>query len=164
MSITLKTASKSFTVDKKDVKGSAYIQSLIEEGETEIELPSDVPEAAIELVIEWLKEHSDNLLPRIERPLTKPLAEVLTREFDKNFLKKVIPDESSPALLIAVVKAANVLSIKDLTQFGAAAIASIVRGKKAEEIRKIFGLKDDFTEAEKAALAAEAAFVTPNPK
>lgn len=163
MSITLKTASgsKSITVDKKDVKGSQYITELVEAGETDIEIPSDVPEAAVDLVIEWLKQHSEVPLPRIERPLTKPLAEVLTGEFDKKFLERVVPDASNPALLIALTKAANVLTIKDLTQFGAAAIASIVRGKTAEELRAIFALKDDFTADEKKALDAEAKFVVP---
>eukprot|EP00742_Colponemidia_sp_Colp-10_P011711 GILJ01013052.1.p1 GENE.GILJ01013052.1~~GILJ01013052.1.p1 ORF type:complete len:160 (+),score=49.42 GILJ01013052.1:49-528(+) len=158
MSITLKTASKSFTIDKKNVKGSQYLSELVEAGESEITLPSDVPEVSVDLVLEWLGEHSEVPLPRIERPLTKPLAEVLAKEFDKNFLKKVIPDETKPALLLALVKAANVLAIKDLTQFGAAAIASIVRNRTSDELRGIFALKDDFTSDEKKALEAEKSF------
>ena len=49
-----------------------------------------------------------------------------------------------------IILASNYLDIKPLLELGCAKIATFIKGKSAEEIRKTFGIVNDFTPEEEA--------------
>ena len=51
--------------------------------------------------------------------------------------------------------AANYLDIKKLLDLCCKNVANMIKGKTAEEIRKTFNIKNDFTEEEEAAVRKE---------
>ena len=66
--------------------------------------------------------------------------------------------------MFELILAANYLDIKMLLDLSCAKVASMIKGKSPEEIRKTFNIKNDFTPEEEAAtLAAAAAAVPPKP-
>lgn len=128
-------------------------------------IPDVITDYALDRVAEWVRVHSEGKrLPRLERPLTKPLRELLTAEFDKDFLNSLAPDDSGSDPkkideLLQVAHAANVLKIADLGHLCAAEVASIVRGKSTEQLRTIFGLVDNFTPEERKVIQEEEKYV-----
>ena len=57
--------------------------------------------------------------------------------------------------LIDVVVASNFLDIDPLIELSCAKLASLIKGKSAEEIRKKFGIENDFTPEEEAQIREE---------
>merc|ERR1719469_919817 len=58
-------------------------------------------------------------------------------------------------LLFELVLAANYMDIKPLLDLSCAAVASMIKGKSAEEIRKIFNISNDFSPEEEAQVREE---------
>lgn len=54
-----------------------------------------------------------------------------------------------------MVQAANFLDIKSLLELACQAVANIIKGKTAEEIRQHFDIKNDFTPEEEEAIRKE---------
>ncbi|XP_019175277.1 PREDICTED: SKP1-like protein 1A [Ipomoea nil] len=63
-------------------------------------------------------------------------------KFDKKFV------EVDQAELYDLLTAADYLEIRDLLEIMAQRVADMIKGKTAEEIRKIFNIKNDFTPEE----------------
>ncbi|XP_019171912.1 PREDICTED: SKP1-like protein 1B [Ipomoea nil] len=64
------------------------------------------------------------------------------KEFDKKFV------EVDQAELYDLLTAADYLEIRDLLELMAQRVADMIKGKTAEDIRKIFNIKNDFTPEE----------------
>ncbi|KAJ0980061.1 hypothetical protein J5N97_015535 [Dioscorea zingiberensis] len=61
-------------------------------------------------------------------------------EWDKEYIEK--PD---PVLLHDLMQASSSMKIKGLMELGAERMASLIRGRSPDEIRKLFNIKYDFT-------------------
>jgi len=59
------------------------------------------------------------------------------------------------AILFEVILAANYLDIKSLLDLTCAKVASMIKGKTVEEIRKTFNIVNDFTPEEEAQVREE---------
>jgi S-phase kinase-associated protein 1 len=57
--------------------------------------------------------------------------------------------------LFELILAANFMDIKPLLDLTCAAVASLIKGKTPEEIRKTFNIVNDFTPEEEAAVREE---------
>ncbi|EPY43508.1 S-phase kinase-associated protein 1 [Angomonas deanei] len=107
----------------------------------------------LRLVLEYMEYHTNNPADPIDKPL-KSSIESLLCEWDNNYLyHKLLKDhdETQHEVLIDVIMAANFLNVKDLLDLTCACVASMIRGKSAEEIRTLFNIENDFSreEAEK---------------
>ena len=58
-------------------------------------------------------------------------------------------------MLFELILAANFMDIKMLLDLACAKVASMIKGKSPEEIRKTFNIKNDFTPEEEAAIREE---------
>lgn len=58
-------------------------------------------------------------------------------------------------LLFDLIQAANYMDIKPLLELTCAKVASMMKGKTAEEIRELFNIENDFTPEEKEAIRQE---------
>ena len=64
-------------------------------------------------------------------------------------------------MLFELILAANYMDIKMLLDLSCAKVASMIKGKSPEEIRKTFNIKNDFTPEEEAAIREENKCVLP---
>ena len=71
-------------------------------------------------------------------------------EFDAKFI-----DIDNLETIFDIIMAANYLDIKSLLDLSCAKIATLIRGKTPEEIRKTFNIVNDFTPEEEAQIREE---------
>ena len=112
-------------------------------------------------VVEYLHYHSRHPPDPIEKPLTRPLKELIC-EWDSRFLYTDLVkngDEWQHDLLIRVMKLANYLCISSLKDLVCACCASMMDGKDAATLRKLFHLPDDLTEEQRQQVAREVVWV-----
>ena len=88
-------------------------------------------------------------MKEIEKPLKSAnMAEVVS-EWDAAFV--AIEQE----MLFELILAANYMNIKSLLDLTCAKVASMIKGKTAEEIRKTFNIVNDFTPEEEVQVREE---------
>merc|ERR1712216_163498 len=90
-------------------------------------------------VIEYSKYHVDNS-PEAEGENKAPEEEIKT--WDTKFV------EVEQSTLFELILAANYLNIKSLLDLTCRTVASMIKGKTPEEIRKTFSIRNDFTPEE----------------
>jgi S-phase kinase-associated protein 1 len=101
-------------------------------------------------VIEFCRYHTENgPMTEIEKPLKSPNMEEIVGDWDAKFIKV---DQD---LLFELILAANYMDIKDLLDLTCATVASMIKGKSPEDIRKTFNIVNDFTPEEEAQVREE---------
>lgn len=93
-------------------------------------------------VIEWCKHHKNDPQLPDDADLEKRTDDIPS--WDQEFLKV---DQGT---LFELIMAANYLDIKKLLDLCCKNIANMIKGKTAQEIRKTFNIKNDFTDEEEA--------------
>ena len=150
LKVTLTSSdNKSYPVDVEIAKMSGTLKNMLEDipdHSTPIPIPN-VTGTTMERVIKYCEYHHANPADAsdervaIDRP---------TCDFDKDFLSKLGHSE-----LFDLILAANYLDIKPLLDVTCKTVAGLIRGKSAEEIRKIFNIKNDFTPEEEEQVRKE---------
>ena len=120
-----------------------------DENEQEIPLPN-VKSAVLAKVVEFCNYHVTNgPMKEIEKPLKSANMAEVVGEWDANFV--AIEQE----MLFELILAANYMDIKSLLDLTCAKVASMIKGKTPEEIRKTFNIVNDFTPEEEAQVREE---------
>jgi S-phase kinase-associated protein 1 len=119
-----------------------------EDNEQEIPLPN-VKSEVLGKVIEFCKHHVDAPMPEIEKPLKSSKMEDVVPDWDAKFV------DIEQELLFELILAANYMDIKSLLDLTCAKVASMIKGKTPEEIRKTFNIVNDFTPEEEAKVREE---------
>jgi len=96
-------------------------------------------------ILEYCQFHVKEDPDPIPKPLPTSNLSELVCEFDAKFIE--IDDLEE---IFDIIMAANYLDIKSLLDLSCAKIATLIRGKTPEEIRKTFGIVNDFTPEEEA--------------
>ena len=133
-----------FKVEVKIAKLSETMKNLIED--IGIEEPIPVPNVTgkiLSKVVEWSKYHSEHPTAANEKPTENIIS------WDAEFCKV---DHST---LFELILAANFLNIKDLLNLTCNVVASMIKGKTPEEIRKTFNIVNDFTADEEMQVRKE---------
>ncbi len=147
-----------FDIPKKIAIMSELVKTMInndddddDEDEQEQEIPLvNVKSKVLGKVIEFCKWHSENgPMKEIEKPLKSPNMSEVVGEWDANFV--TIEQE----MLFELILAANYMDIKSLLDLTCAKVASMIKGKTPEEIRKTFNIVNDFTPEEEAHVREE---------
>ncbi|CAK9075237.1 S-phase kinase-associated protein 1 homolog (Telomerase-associated protein of 20 kDa) (p20), partial [Durusdinium trenchii] len=109
-----------------------------------------VKTAILSKVIDYCKYHKDSPPEEIQKPLKSTnLVECGVSEWDNEYVN--IEQE----VLFELILAANYLDIKSLLDLTCAKVASMIKGKNTEEIRKQFNIVNDFTPEEEAQVREE---------
>ena len=139
-----------FEVPRHIAEMSTLVKDMLEEDQSEApEIPLlNVDDITMKQVLEYCNHHHDNPAESIKKPLTDKL-ENLISEFDKNCIAMSIDE------LFALVKTANYLHVQPLFELICAAIANMMRGKTAEEIRQLLHIENDLTPEEEAKIREE---------
>jgi len=114
----------------------------------EIPLPN-VKATVLAKVIEYCVHFQSEEMKPIETPLKSALIEEVVQKWYADFVKV------DQVLLFELVTAANFMDIKPLLDLTCFAVAVMIKGKSAEEIRKIFNISNDFTPEEEAQVREE---------
>ena len=102
------------------------------------------------LKIKEYLEHYENEDPKeIERPLTSQNFKECVDEWDFKYIDVELE------LIFELILGANYMDIKNLLELASAKVASIIKGKNTEEIRKIFNIQNDFTPEEEQQILEE---------
>ena len=151
----LKLVSKegqTFSISKDAAVRSNLIKNMLEDAGPEEDIPlPNISTGILEFVLEYLNHYQDPAVtpPEIEKPLKTANFSELVPAWDNQFVEK--PHE----VLFELILAANYLDIKGLLDLSAAKVASMIKGKTPEEIRRTFNIVNDFTPEEEAQIREE---------
>ena len=142
---------ESLEVDLEVAQQSVILKNMIEDTGKEDSIPlNNLKLSTLKKVIEFCEHHKDVKLKPIDKPLrTNNLAEVV----DKWYAEFIDLEKTDD--IIDIVIAANYLDIDALTELSCAKLATLIKGKSTEEIRKKFGIENDFTPEEEAQIREE---------
>jgi S-phase kinase-associated protein 1 len=137
-----------FQVDVNVAKMSELVKTMIPEDDDESEaqeipLPN-VKSQILGKVIEFCKHYVSDPMNEIEKPLKSANMSEVVQEWYANYV------DVEQEVLFELILAANYMDIKPLLDLTCATVASMIKGKTPEEIRKTFNIVNDFTPEEEA--------------
>lgn len=144
---------ESFDVPLSVAKMSELVKTMIDEEQDEeeaqeIPLPN-VKSSILAKVIEFQQHYKKEPMNEIEKPLKSANMSEVVQEWYSNFI--AVEQE----VLFELILAANYMDIKPLLDLTCATVASLIKGKTPEEIRKTFNIVNDFTPEEEASVREE---------
>ncbi|KAI9346204.1 putative negative regulator sulfur controller-3 [Obelidium mucronatum] len=141
-------------MEKAVAERSVLLKNMLEDvgdsDDSPIPLPN-VTAAILKKVLEYCEHHKTDPLPNPEED--KDNAPIRRgddiEEWDAQFIK--VDNE----ILFEIILAANYLDIKGLLDLGCKTVANMIKGKKAQEIRDMFNIENDFTPEEEEQIRRE---------
>ena len=147
MSLNLVLASadnQKIQIDFKSAERSHLLRGLLADYEDSKEIPlPDVKYNILKKVVEYLTYYKDKEPSQIPKPLPSANLNEFTNEWDVNFINSIELDG-----IFDLINAANYMDINSLLDLACAKIASLMKGKSAQEIRAMFNIECDLTEDE----------------
>jgi S-phase kinase-associated protein 1 len=149
--VRLVTQGAVFEVDEEVACMSHLVKDMLEGCGADEEIPLPKVKAQIlEKVLEYCEFHRGVPPAEIQKPLrSSNLLECGVSAWDAAFI------DVEQSLLFELILAANYLDIRPLLDLGSAKVASMIKGKTPEEIRKQFNIVNDFTPEEEAQVREE---------
>jgi len=161
-----------FEVDKKSAAMSELLKHMFDDSDEddmfedededaedaeqnipEIPLPN-VKSSVLAKIVEYCNHHATNyhagLMAKIQIPLKSANMAEVVDEWDANFVGTMDQE-----MLFELILAANYMDIKSLIDLTLAKVASMIKGKTPQEIRKTFNIVNDFTPEEEAQVLEE---------
>jgi len=136
-------ASKSFTIDRQSAMMCNLVKSIIEGDNdvSKIEIKK-VQGDILELIVSYLKHHKGNVPQEIAKPIRSvKMEKIVEDEWDAKFINGL-----NKKTVFQIILGANYMDIKSLLHLGCAKIATLIKGKSPEEIKKILSEEDDVPE------------------
>jgi S-phase kinase-associated protein 1 len=130
---------------------SKIVETTVDEDDGEdheIQLPN-VKSAVLAKVIEYCEHYLTEEMTAITTPLKSSKIEDMVQPFYAEYVKL------DQVMLFELVTAANFMDIKPLLDLSCLAVSIMIKGKSAEELRKIFNLSTGFTPEEEAQVREE---------
>ena len=132
------------TIDEKSAERSSLMKGLIQDYTENSDIPMpDIRGEVLKKVVEYLTHYNESDPKEIPRPLPSANLLDVTDEWDVTFINSVDLDTT-----FDIINGANYMDIKPLLDLSCAKIASLMKGKTAEEIRQMFNIECDLTEEE----------------
>jgi S-phase kinase-associated protein 1 len=155
MSIKLISNDKeSFELTRDLAVQSKMINNFIEDNEEDIiQIPLlNINKKNLQLIISFFEQYSKEPMNTIPKPLNGKLSDHI-----QTWYTVFIDKEYSE--LEELVIAANYMEIMPLIDLCCAKIATLIKDKPTEEIRKIFNIKNDFTPEEEEQLKKDNTYI-----
>ncbi|KAH8087492.1 putative negative regulator sulfur controller-3 [Filobasidium floriforme] len=147
---------ETYDVEKDVAVRSVLIANMMEDiGDVNAPIPlPNVTSNVLKKVLEYCDYHKSDPLPVASDPSADVAEEARRRtsevgEWDAKFI------QVDQEMLFEIILAANYLDIKPLLDLGCRTVATMIKGKSPEEIRKLFHIKNDFTPEEEAQIRRE---------
>ena len=147
MSINLTLSSsdnQKIQIDSKSAEHSQLLKGLLADYDQKDEIPlPDIKFDILKKVVEYLVYYKDKTPKEIPKPLPSANLSEVTDEWDVNFINGIELDS-----VFDLINAANYMDISSLLDLACAKIASLMKGKTAEEIRAMFNIECYLSEEE----------------
>jgi len=142
--LLISSEKKEFKVNRRAAIQSNLVKTALEEDKEAKDVQLiHISASIVEKVVAYMTHHIDVEPRRIESPLKSTNMKELVDRFDANFV-----DEMDLDTLMRVLLAANYMDVKSLLGLLCAKIASMMKGKTADQIRKTFNIRGEFTPEE----------------
>lgn len=127
----------------------------VDDDEDEIEVipVPNVTHKTLKKVLEFCEYFLEHGMDEIEKPLRSQIMTEIVSEWYANYI------DIDNIEIFNIVSAANYLDILELLQLGCAKVASMIKGKTPEEIKKEFNIENDLTEEEKESITQEQSII-----
>lgn len=135
------------TTEREIVTAFSYmIRNMIadlgeEVGETEPIPLADINSDVLKKILEWCQRHHTEL--------STPSSNAELREWDRQYF------QVDQEMLFSIILGSNFLEMIGLLNQGCDAVADLIKGKSSAEIRALFNIEDDLTDAEKEEIRKE---------
>ena len=137
-------------ISAKAAQRSQLVKGIIEDYPDDAEVPlNNVKSGILKKIKEYLEHYQDSDPKEIERPLASQNYQDCVEAWDFEFINIELDT------IFEIILAANYMDIKPLLELASSKIASIIKGKTPEEIRKIFNIQNDFTPEEEQQIREE---------
>ena len=137
-------------ISAKAAQRSQLVKGIIEDYPDDAEVPlNNVKSSILKKIKEYLEHYQDSEPKEIERPLASQNYQDCVESWDFEFINIELDT------IFEIILAANYMDIKPLLELASSKIASIIKGKTPEEIRKIFNIQNDFTPEEEQQIRDE---------
>ena len=137
-------------VTAKAAQRSQLVKGIIEDYPDDAEVPlNNVKSNILKKIKEYLDHYQDSDPKEIERPLASQNYQDCVEPWDYEFINVDLD------LIFEIILAANYMDIKPLLELASSKVASIIKGKTPEEIRKTFNIQNDFTPEEEQQIREE---------
>jgi S-phase kinase-associated protein 1 len=114
----------------------------------EIPLPN-VKSSILSKIIEFAQYNAVTPMNELPKPLKSPILKDFVQEWYVDFIAVKQP------VLFELIRAANYMDIKPLLELGCASIASLIKGKKEDEVRALFQNEGEVTHEGEAQVCEE---------
>ena len=130
-------------IDIDVAEKSVLIKGLIDDTGTDDQIPlPNVKRPILEKVIDFCKHLKDHQAPEIEKPLKSTDMQSVVDPWYADYINL------EQEVLFELIMASNYLDIKPLLELAWAKVASLIKNKSIEEIRKFFNIENDFSPEE----------------
>ncbi|KAL9936921.1 hypothetical protein V8E36_004156 [Tilletia maclaganii] len=150
--IQLMTSDKeTFNLDRDVAERSVMIKNMLEDiGEMSGPIPlANVSGTVFKKIVEYCTHHrADPPAPQDDVEEARKRTTDIS-DWDSKFI------QVDQEMLFEIILASNYLDIKPLLDVGCKHVANMIKGKSAEEIRKQFNIKNDFTPEEEEQIRKE---------
>ena len=137
-------------ISEKASKRSNLIKGILDDYPDEPEVPlHNVKSSILRKIVEYLEYYKDKEPREIERPLPSNNLNEAIDSWDYQYIDLELE------IIFEIILAANYMDIRPLMDLACAKVASIIKGKSPEEIRKVFNIQNDFTPEEEAQIREE---------
>lgn len=137
-------------ISEKAAKRSILIKGILDDYPEDQEIPlHNVKMTILQRVVSYLENYAEIDPKEIERPLPSNNFNECVDSWDYQFIDVELD------VVFEIILAANYMDIKPLMELASSKVASIIKGKSPEEIRKIFNIQNDFTPEEENQIREE---------
>jgi len=129
-----------FTIDRESAMMCNLVKSIIE-GDSEAKMIEikKVSTGILKLIVEYLKHHHGKSPAEIAKPIRSvKMEKIVEDEWDAKFI-----NAQTKRNIFQIILGANYMDIKSLLHLGCAKIATMIKGKSPEEIKKILSEEED---------------------
>jgi len=129
-----------FQIDRKSAMMCNLVRSIIE-GDSEVKTIEikKVSADILKLIVEYLQHHKGKAPAEIAKPIRSvKMEKIVEDEWDAKFINK-----QQKRTIFQIILGANYMDIKSLLHLGCAKIATMIKGKSPEEIKKILSEEDE---------------------
>eukprot|EP00823_Brevimastigomonas_motovehiculus_P006688 TRINITY_DN5573_c0_g1_i1.p1 TRINITY_DN5573_c0_g1~~TRINITY_DN5573_c0_g1_i1.p1 ORF type:complete len:188 (-),score=56.92 TRINITY_DN5573_c0_g1_i1:90-653(-) len=139
----------SYKISKKAAAQSTFVKTALDDKDAK-EIPlKHIEGKIVEKIVEYMNYHAKNLPRKLEKPLRTTNLRELVDDFDTKFL------ETTQEVMFKLLLAANYMDIKSLLFLMCAKVASMLKGKTPDQIRKTFNIRSDYTPEEEEQVKRE---------
>ena len=148
--ILISSDSEKISISSKVCQKSTLVKGMIEDFPNETQFPMyEIKGRVLKKIKDYLEYYEDKEPKQIEKPLRSMNFRECVDEWDYNYINV------DKELIFEIILGANFMDIKPLLELALAKIASIIKGKSTEDIRKILDITNDFSPEEEQKIIEE---------